>query len=519
MRIVNVLRNSIFSLSSFAVLAIATLLVRKFFVVYLPVDLLGIEGVFSSIVQMLSLAEMGLTSIISYSLYRELAKNNKEEINILMSIYRHIYMIIGSVVLIISVVLFFFLPYVIKETSIDWEYIQFAYAIQIGLIMTTYFLAYKRTLYVADQKEYICIKIDTVCKLFNNVAQVLALVMFQSYFLYAVSGLLFNILANVIISHKVQKSYPFLQSIKVSIQEIQERRFFKDIGNLLIHKIAGFVWGGTDPLFASSFLGLHVTGLLANYNILSNGIFSVMYKVLQGIVPSVGNLVNDASNEEIWRIYNILDFGYLIFGGYIFAVYAALFQPFVSFFFGEQFLLHDSTMYVWGLYVFIMIQFENACNFRSSQGNFENDRKYMIMAAVTKMFLAIPAMMWFGLTGLIAVDLLGWCWIGYGRVQFVFRLIFNMNGRSILMYLSRHLWFSVLVTAEVLTIKYILDAYMPIKDGFDFISYAVVGFMLMTVSSYVLFFRVKEFDGFCEYVFKVFYIIREKSISLYRRIE
>ena len=84
MRIVNVLRNSIFSLSSFAVLAIATLLVRKFFVVYLPVNLLGIEGVFSSIVQMLSLAEMGLTSIISYSLYRELAKNNKEEINILI---------------------------------------------------------------------------------------------------------------------------------------------------------------------------------------------------------------------------------------------------------------------------------------------------------------------------------------------------------------------------------------------------------------------------------------------------
>ena len=96
MRTLNILRNSAYSLISFACVALLGIFVRKFFTQYLPVELLGIEGLFSNIIAMLSLAELGVSAIISYNLYREIAKDNKKEINILMSLYRYVYTIIGS---------------------------------------------------------------------------------------------------------------------------------------------------------------------------------------------------------------------------------------------------------------------------------------------------------------------------------------------------------------------------------------------------------------------------------------
>ena len=90
MRSINVLRNSGYALGSFALTSLLAIVVRKYFTVYLSVELLGIEGLFSNIVTMLSMAELGISSIISYSLYRELSAHNEKEINILMNIYRHI---------------------------------------------------------------------------------------------------------------------------------------------------------------------------------------------------------------------------------------------------------------------------------------------------------------------------------------------------------------------------------------------------------------------------------------------
>ena len=106
MRSINVLRNSCYALGSFTLTALLSIVVRKYFTIYLSVELLGIEGLFSNIVTMLSMAELGISSIISYSLYRELSASNVKEINILMNIYRHIYTIIGMVVFVIGIILF-----------------------------------------------------------------------------------------------------------------------------------------------------------------------------------------------------------------------------------------------------------------------------------------------------------------------------------------------------------------------------------------------------------------------------
>ena len=118
MRIENVLRNSFYAVVSYLVVGLLILYVRKLFVEYLPIELLGVESLFVDIVTILSVAEMGLSTIVSYGLYKELANKNETEINILMNIFKVMYCIIGIIIFMISIVIFFFLPSISSGTGI-----------------------------------------------------------------------------------------------------------------------------------------------------------------------------------------------------------------------------------------------------------------------------------------------------------------------------------------------------------------------------------------------------------------
>jgi len=508
MRSINVLRNSAYALGSFALTSLLAIIVRKYFTVYLSIELLGIEGLFSNIITLLSLAELGIGSIINYNLYKVLANNDTEEINVLMNIYRQIYTLIGITVFIIGILLFFFLPYIVKNTTLPWFYIQFVYIVQICTVLSTYFLAYKRTLLMSDQKDYMCIRIDMLCNICSNVVRLLAIVCLQSYVLYSALGLVFNIVANIVIANRVRQQYPFIHNIKVTFQDIRDRNLIKDVKNLLVQRLAGFVYGGADAVFLSSMMGLRVTGLFANYQLIDKGIFSIMYKALQGVVPSIGNLVYEGDKEKSLKVFWMLDFFYLIFASYLSAIYAILFQPFMNLFFGEAFLLPEITILMMALNVFTMVQFENLCNFRAAVGMFGKDRNMIIISAVVKLSVAIFAIHYLGVAGLILASWLGWFCIGYGRFNIVFSDIFNGQDKS--KYILRHINWSVI---EILIIAMLYIGFKSVgfyQSYFQLFCSGVVVFALLTIANFIVFGRTLEFKGLIKYANNVFEVLRSK---------
>lgn len=498
MRTINIIRNSFYALMSFSFTALLGIVVRKYFTIYLSVDFLGLEGLFSNIVTMLSLAELGLTSIISYNLYRELTLKNKYEINVLMNIYRYIYTIIGCFIIFLGTVIFFFLPFIVHDCSLPWFYVQFVYVIQICTVLSSYFLAYKRTLMVADQKDYVCIRIDMSCSIISNILRLLVIIYFQSYVLFSLLGLFFNVIANVIIVYRVRKEYPFICKYKVSYSDIKKRNLIRDVKNLLIQKCSMFIYGGADSIYLSTFLGIRVTGLMANYQLIDRGIFSIMYKVLQGVVPSIGNLVYESDEKKNIKIFWTLDFLYLILGSYIAVIYAVFFHPFMKLFFGESFLLPESMLLVWALFVFLMVQFENLCNFRSIVGMFDKDRNYILLSAFVKIIIGVPAIYFFGVTGLVFSSLLSWCFIGYGRFNIVFNYVIKRQNK--VKYLIRHFYWSILEICIVLLL-YKLFYFMGYNKNFIelFVSLVII-MSLLTLSNIVLFYRTTEFQNLLSYL-------------------
>lgn len=496
MRVANVLRNSIYAMTLYVVLAVLGILIRQAFTRHLPIELLGLEGLFTNVIALLSIAELGISTVVSYGLYREIATKNEDEVNMLMSIYRYIYLIIGTLVALIGVILFFFLPWIVRDNSIDWYYVQFVYVVQICTVLSTYFLAYRRTLFTADQKDYICVRIDLVCSFAANLIKFAAIIVWESYTMYALSALGFNILANLIISHRLGREYPFLHTVRVTIQDLRQRKFFVDIKNFLIHKLSYLVYFGTDSIIISSFLGLRTAGLVANYVLLCDGVYKLLYKMLQGIIPSVANLVYTDDREKIYRVYRMLDFGYFLMGGYIACIYFIVLQPFVALFFGAEFLLNDAYVMALAINVFLGMQFENAYNFRSTHGVFENDRGYMVLSAVTNLILSMILVQHLGVVGVMIGTIAGLGFIVYGRVQFVFRVIFQ---RSMKAYLWKHAWWSIVVLLEILLIDQILSAPFFSSTYTGLLIKCLCAAGLMLGMQILVFHRREEFQSLCVY--------------------
>ena len=88
--------------------------IRTIFIYTLGVEYLGLNSLFTSILQVLNLAELGVSSALVFSMYAPIAYDDKEKICQLMSLYRYYYRIIGFVVLALGVALMPFLPHLIK---------------------------------------------------------------------------------------------------------------------------------------------------------------------------------------------------------------------------------------------------------------------------------------------------------------------------------------------------------------------------------------------------------------------
>lgn len=509
MRFLNLLRNTFYAICSGIVAGILAFAVRKAFVSYLPVELLGLEGFLVNVLNMLSLAEIGISTVISYGLYRELANKNQQEINMLMNIYRYVYFVFGIFVFLAGVVIFFTLPFIVHDKSVPWGYVQFVYCIQLGIVLSSYFLAYKRTLFTADQKDYKCIRIDTVCTTVNNICKLFAIIFVQSYVLYAISSLAFNIFANLLIAREIKKDYPFLHYVRITFSEMRKREFLKDVKNFFVHKVSYIVYGSTDAIVVSSILGLRMSGLLANYVLIEQSVYKVIYKILQGIIPTVGNLVYDDDRDKVLRIYMTLDFFYYLLGTYISCLYIVALQPFICLFFGNELLLPDAYVFALAVNMLLSVQFENAYNFRSTHGCYEYDRKYMMASAIANIVVSVVLVYKLGIVGIMIGTIFGFLFIGYGRVKFVFDNILHISKKD---YLLNHLKKTMLSILEIMVISSVVK-YVDLPITYiNIVLNCVMSTLLMLALQYAIFRNDDNWKDVLSYVGNIKNIIKELKL-------
>ena len=210
-----VIKNSMIGILSQVMKILFTFLTRSLFVRYIGTELLGLNSTFTSVLSTLSVTEFGFQTAVAFSLYKPIHDKNEKDINDVMNIFKLVYRCIGIFFVIASIILLPFLKYIIKGIAIN-STIYLFFLLQAAASACTYFLAYKRVILYADQKDYIAKFIDMVLNIIFNIFQCVSLALFKNYSFYLVLRIIQVVLSNVIINIYCSKNYSYLHRGKIN---------------------------------------------------------------------------------------------------------------------------------------------------------------------------------------------------------------------------------------------------------------------------------------------------------------
>lgn len=432
----------------YVVSVVLSLINRMVFTRCLPPAYLGISGLFSNVLSMLSLAELGVGGAIVYALYKPLAYQDEKKIASLVRLYGKAYCTIGTVIGCAGLCLLPFLNLIIGQQPDIAENIHVIYLIFLFNVASSYFFTYRSTLLVAAQKNYLVTGLNYFILCIQAIVQAVFLFATRHYIGYLLIQCFFSLLNNVWISHIAVKHYPYIKNRKTEKLLPEERKkIFRDMRDLMAYKISGVLVNSTDNLIITFFSGLATTGLASNYTLLTSTLNTLLNQVFNGLSSSIGNLNAVESKEKkfsMLKVTNLLNF-WLISWGALGIIFVS--SDLVRFLFGDQYALSVEIPMVMALN-FYTVGMQNAFwTFKHTMGLFRYGKFMQIGTAVLNLVFSIALGMHWGLFGILFATFLARLFTNLWYDPYViYKHAFH---RSPLEYLSRYIRFFLILLLEI----------------------------------------------------------------------
>lgn len=398
----NSLKNIKVGLVGQFLLVITQYLTRQALVYSLPVKYIGYSGLFTNILLILSLAELGLGTAIVYCLYEPIAYKRNEEVAALLYQLKKIYLIIAGIVAAVGLALLPFLTFFITDVPVDNE-VRIIYCMYLANTVSSYCLAYRRSLFIADQKYSVVNKVKYICMALESALQALAVLIFKNYYLYMIILIFFTILQNVIITCKANKAYSDIINTKFSkdLYKGTAKKLYKNIYAMSLHKFSSVVVKGTDNILISKFVGIVTVGVYSNYMMIRKWVESAINTFFQGILASVGNLSATSSGEKTKEVFDTLFYICAWMFTFCSVCLLELYNPFISAWLGEAFVLDDGTRILIVVNFYISVMRQPILTMKNATGMFWNDRFVSIAEAVVNLVSSIILGKYFGIFGIV----------------------------------------------------------------------------------------------------------------------
>lgn len=428
---------------------------RTLFLWVLNAEYLGINGLFTDVLSILSLAEMGFGPAIIYSLYKPLAVKDHQKVKQLMRFYATAYKIIGMSVLILGILLLPFLEWIITDAQ-TVENLNLIYLLFLSNSVVSYFYTYKRSLIIANQKEYIVSIYNRFFFIVMTLIQILVLFVTENFILYLMIRVLFTLFENIMISKKADKMYPFLkEQNKERLNNEAKNKLYKNVKAMVAHRVGAAVVQGTDNILISIFAGIKWVGLYSNYALILTGVTSLLNPILSSVTASVGHL-NAIENEE--KSYTVFKTMFLInFWMYGFCSIALwiLFEPFIALWIGSTFVLGPLISTIISINFYIGGMRKTALVFRDSAGLFYNDRFKPIAEAVINLVASIILAQLYGMIGVLLGTLISTLSTAFWVEPYiVYKKLFK---QSVFEYFLQYFYYTSIMLGSALLTKFITE--------------------------------------------------------------
>ena len=394
--------NIVTGLGGYVVNTVIGLVCRMVFTRTLSADYLGVSGLFTNILTMLSLAELGIGSAIVYALYKPLATNDREKIASLVRFYGRCYQVIGIVVAGAGLLLMPFLDILITEQPDIKESIYLIYGIYLFNTASTYFFSYRSSLLVAAQQNYIVIGVNYLITIDQSIAQMIWLVVVHEYIGYLLIQSIGTFIYNFSVSYMAKRKFPYIVGKNIKPLEKKEKSgLIRNIRALIVWKLSGLLVNSTDNIIITYFSGLATVGLSSNYTLLSSTLNSLLNQLFNGITASVGNLnAIESKEKKMSMFYSINLANFWLFGWAAIGIFVVS-TDIVHVFFGESYILPQNIPFVIALN-FYMVGMQSAVwTFKNTLGLFRPGRYLLIVTAVINLVCSIWLGKIWGLFGIL----------------------------------------------------------------------------------------------------------------------
>lgn len=505
------LLNIAAGLGGYVVSVIVSLINRMVFTRCLPPAYLGISGLFSNILSMLSLTELGVSGAIVFALYKPLAQNDKDKIASLVQVFGKAYRAIGLVIGGLGLCVLPFLELLIGKQPEIAESIQRIYIIYLFNTAGSYFFTYRSTLLVAAQKNYLVTGLNYLVLCVQEVIQAIFLFSTRNYIGYLLIQTGFSILYYVWISHIAVKQYPYIRQKNIQPLDSEEKkRLFKDMRDLMAYKVSGVLVNSTDNIIITFFNGLVTTGLASNYTLLTNTLSTLLNQVFNGLTASVGNLNAIESDEKKYAIFNVsnlLNF-WLFSWGAVGIIFVS--SDLVQFLFGEQYILNLSIPLILAIN-FYTVGMQNAIwTFKHTMGLFRYGRFLQLGTGALNLFFSVFLGQHWGLFGILFATFLSRLFTNLWYDPYV--ICKHAFGKNPIEYLKKYILYLLILMIEVLIC---LCFTMPLH--FSLITNIVLKSILISLICnavfFLLFHRTPEFQFLLRSLSK----IRSLVVHIYQK--
>lgn len=494
----NATRNIIFgSIQKIYSLAVPFLM-RTLMIYFMGMQYLGLSSLFTSILQVLNLAELGVGSAMVYSMYKAIAEDDTEKICALMRLYRTYYRIIGAVIAIIGCILLPFIPYLISSDSLSSLpseiNVYVLYALNLGATVLTYWLfAYKNCLLNAHQRNDVVSKISLVVTTLQYGLQIVAICLFFNYYIYLIVALITQIISNIVTSIIANKMYPNYKPIgKLTKDEV--KGINRRIKDLFTSKLGGVIVNSADTIIISAFLGLTVLGVYQNYFYIVTSIIGLIGIINTACTAGIGNSIVLETKEKNYNDLKLYTFIMTWIFGFCTVCLLCLFQPFMKIWVGEELMLDFLAVIFLCIYYFIYEITQLLCMYKDASGMWHEDRFRPLIVALVNLVLNLILVQFWDIYGVLFSTFFTFLIIGLPwLLHNLFTVIFDK--KYLKEYLLNILYYT-LITAIACLITYIICYFLPIQNEWAifFIRLAVC-IIVPNLIFFIAYFKKKEFRG------------------------
>ncbi len=498
-------RNIITAVANKLAIMLANFVMRTVLIRYLGEVYLGLDSLFLSVLQILSLAELGVSSAMVYSMYKPLAENDVPAVCALLRLYRTVYRWIALAIAVLGLAIAPFLPLIVKKDLPDGLNLYVLFFINLGNSVLSYLVfAYRSALFTADQKYSINNNFYSFCKIGSIAVQIVLIVLFRDrsfcYYLYSFVLPLTTVVRNALAYALSKKMYPQYRC-EGSVPEEEIRSIKKRVAGMFLYKISAVFQNSLDSVVLSAFLGLAMLGRYNTYYYVINAISGMMMLISESVTASVGNAIVLETREKNYADFRKFQLLYLWLSSWLSVCLVACLQPFVRLWVGEKMMFSDAVMVTFCVYFFTM-HFSRICfMYRQAAGLWWQDRFRPIAETVVNLTLNILLVKMLGVVGVMLSTIVCLVFIDctWGA-RTLFRHYFTEEKQSA--YMLRLLW-AWLLTASAGAVTFLLCR----RIGLSGIPALAVNGVIATAVSNVIFAAgssfLPEFKPSIAFVFKV----------------